>query len=138
MKKIRTVVALGVVFGTGYYFDEIRQILPTIGRNGVAEHVRDGEREIRKEFLDAKSRFLDGRAKILDGNYEKARAELEETLRHLKTAKRRGAETSQELLNGLMARITRLQQSLTDGKKITADRLREAQDTLDELLDRDG
>ncbi len=138
MKKvIRMVLAFCVVFGAGYYFDEIRQTLRTLSAEDVMERAREGNVDIRKEFLEAKSRFLNGKSEILDGHYEKAWAEMEKTLHHLrKTMTMRGAETSQALLAGAMNSIARLQQSLASGRKVAADTLRDAQETLDALLDR--
>ncbi len=138
MKKvIRMVLTISVVFGAGYYFDEIKHALQTMAPEDVAERAREGNQDIRKEFLEAKSRFLDGKAEILDGQYEKAMTELEKTLHHLrKTMTMRGTETSQELLAGVMNTIAHLQQSLADSRKVASDTLREAQEKLDALLDR--
>ena len=138
MKKIiRIVLVIGVVFGAGYYFDELKQAFQTMSPEDVAERAREGKQDIRKEFLEAKSRFLNGKAEILDGEYEKARTELKQTLRHLqKTMTMRGTKASQELLPGVMDNITHIRQSLADGRKVAGDTLQEAQEKLDALLDR--
>ncbi len=136
---IRMVVILGIVFGAGYYFQEIKQTFQSMSTDDVAARARGEKLDLRKEFLEAKSRFLDGKAEILDGEYEKAKSDLEKTLHHLqKTVTMKGTEALQELLAGVMDTIARLRQSLAEGRKVATDTLRETQEKLDALLDRAG
>ncbi len=136
-KAIRMVLVFGVVFGAGYYFEEIKQTFQEMSPDDVVERTRGGDLNLQKEFLEAKSRFLDGKAEILDGKYEQARTELEETLRHLrKTMTMKGIEPSQELLTGVMEKIADLRQALGNGQEVATDTLRDTQEKLDALLDR--
>ncbi len=138
MKKVvRMVLVLGAVFGAGYYFENIQQVFQAMSPEDVVEQARDGDLDIRKEFLEAKSRFVDGKAEIMNGKYEEARTELEHTLYHLrKTMTMKGADTSRELLDNVIDTIARLRQSLADGREVAADTLQQTQEKLDALLDR--
>ncbi len=135
-KAIRMILAFGVVFGAGYFFEEITQTFQTIDPNDAEERAQKEATDIQKEFQAARSKFRDVN--------EKARLELEDTLhqleeklRHLReTTTMKGAETSQALLADIMEKITHLRQSLADGQKVAAETLRDAQKKLDALLDR--
>ena len=145
IKFFGILVLLGGIFWAGYYIgqqppEDVKQTLRTMSEDVVGRTLgfEEGELNLKQEFLKAKSRLLDGKAEILDGEYGDAAKELGVAVDHLKNAVSiHSKKTSQVVIDGLMAKLQDIKQSLASGQTVSQEKIDEAQKELDELISKE-
>ncbi len=145
IKFVGMLILLGGIFWAGYYVgrqppEDIKRTLRTMSDDVMerALGLEEGRLNLKREFLEAKSRLLDGKAEILDGDYGEAAEELGEALEHMKNALSiQGKKTSQKVIDGLVAKLNDMKQSLASGQEVSQKKIDEAQKELDALISHD-
>jgi len=145
IKFVGILILVGGTFWAGYYVgqqppEEVTRTLQSMSK-GVVDRAlgfEEGQLNLKQEFLEAKSRLLEGKAEILDGEYGEAADELGEALAHLKNAVEiHGKKSSQVVIDGLMAKLQEIKQSLASGKNVSQEQMDEAQKELDALISKE-
>jgi hypothetical protein len=142
IKFIGILLFIGGIFWAGYYTgqqppEDVKRTLRTMSEDVVERTLgfEGGELDLKREFLEAKSQFLEGKSEMLDGEYGEAAEELGEALEHLKNAVGiHGKKTSQVMIDGLMAKLNDIKESLADGQKVSQEKIDDAQQELDALI----
>jgi len=145
IKFVGILLLLGGIFWAGFYVgqqppEEVKRTLRTMSEDVMERTLglKEGRLNLKEEYLEAKSRLLEGKAEILDGKYGEAVDELEEALGHLKNAVGiQGKKTSQVVIDGLVAKLNDIKESLADGQEVSQEKINEAQKELDSLISRE-